>query len=77
MAIPYIFSTAEEGKVVNGDYTRVASGGTAMDGSSAVLEIAYDDTAFTDADGKERLIQALEEVILLLESPNTIWPLTA
>jgi len=77
MAIPYMFTTVADPKVINGEVTRVASGGTAMDGSSAVLEIAYDDTAFTDAEGKERLIHAMNEFVELLESADTIWPLTA
>lgn len=73
MAIPYLFVTDVKAGSPD-DVTTAASGGTALDGASAVLEVAYDDTAFTDAEGKERLILALERIVQRLKESDYTWP---
>ena len=79
MALPYIFATVADPKAVlakaTGGFTRVADSGSAMDGASATVELVYNDAVFTDAEGKERLILALEEMILYIKGANTVWPL--
>jgi hypothetical protein len=47
--------------------------GATLEGSN-VLQVTYSDTAFTKAEGKERLINALEQVIMKLKQGATTWP---
>lgn len=54
------------------DVAFAATGGT-LDGSN-VLQVNYDDTVFTAAEGKERLILALRQIQLRLESGDLTWP---
>lgn len=49
-----------------------ASGAT-LDGSN-VLQVNYDDTEFTGAEGKTRLILALEHILNGLKEGHQDWP---
>lgn len=53
----------------------VSTGGT-LTTASAVLELVYDETAFTKAEGKIRLIRAVEHLLNHLKESKTTWPLT-
>ena len=74
MASPYLFTTKINIQSPD-DVTTATSGGT-ITGASGVLEVVYDDTAFTGAEGKTRLILALEHMLDYLKESKTPWPLT-
>lgn len=54
------------------DDVTIESGGT-LDGSN-VVQVNYDDTAFTGAEGKVRLILALRHVVDAFEESRVDWP---
>ncbi len=55
-------------------FTVTAVGGT-LDGASAVVELTFDDAVFTVAEGKTRLILAVEELLDFLKETARPWPL--
>ncbi len=71
MASRYVFTTSIDPNKY--DWTHAASGGT-ITGASGAIELVYDDTAFTTAEGKERLILAVESLLLNLKDGNTTYP---
>lgn len=54
------------------DVTYDATGAT-LEGSN-VLQVTYDDAAFTGAEGKQRLLLALRAVEDRLAEASTTWP---
>lgn len=74
MASPYIFATKIDPQSPD-DFTTATSGGT-ITGASGVVELVYDDTAFTDAEGKARLILAVEHLLDTLKEPSFTWPIS-
>ncbi len=51
------------------------TGGT-ITGASGVVELVYDDTQFTAAESKTRLILAVEHLLDYLKETNDTWPLS-
>lgn len=74
MASPYLFVTKINPQSPD-DITVATSGGT-ITGASGTVEVVYDDTAFTGAEGKQRLILALEHITNYLKEAKTTWPLS-
>lgn len=74
MAVPYLFITKIDPKSPD-DVTTATTGGT-LAGASAVLTVAYNDASFTKAEGKERLILALERITDYLKETKTTWVLS-
>ena len=74
MAEPHIFTTKIDPQSPD-DFATATSGGT-LTGASAVVELVYDDTAFTDAEGKTRLILAVEHLLDTLKETKFTWPIS-
>ena len=72
MASAYIFATKINPRG-NYDFTITATGGT-ITGASGKVELVYDTTAFTGAEGKARLLLALEQMKDKLERADVPWP---
>lgn len=50
-----------------------AAAGATLDGDN-VLQVNYNNEAFTAEEGKERLILALRQIMLRLEAGDLTWP---
>mgnify|MGYP001599855488 FL=1 len=73
MASRYVFTTKIN--PTPDDFTPAAAGGT-ITGASGVAELVFSDTAFTGAEGKTRLILAVEQLLNYLKETKRPWPLT-
>lgn len=72
MASRYIFTTKINPQSPD-DFSSATSGGT-ITGSSGVVELVFNDAAFTSGEGKQRLILAVEHLLNYLKEPKTTWP---
>lgn len=76
MASRYIFTTViDPSPSLDNDWSLATSGGT-ITGASGVVELVFDDTAFTGAEGKKRLLLALKSLEAFLEDGKRDWPLS-
>lgn len=73
MATRYIGMTATGPQVLSGEVVGAASGGT-LAGSQKV-QVVYDDGTFTSAaEGKQRLLAALDYIVKRIEA-SKVWPI--
>jgi len=72
MAIRFITATSVSPRADG--FAVTVTGGT-IDGASGTVELAFDDAVFTVAEGKTRLILAVEELLDYLKETARPWPL--